>query len=339
MVTPPVDISLVKAQPVAHSQTLFTLAFSSHRIESLPYAQPEMARHQAIVLEDPPSTQLAAMLAGDLPIEEYVQEQEPGFPEFSSRQALLLQEMHRAGKQILQIEPFLERLLQIHELFAKNRTPAEVMAIPELRPVYEAEREATGALMYFYRQSLGAPFAQVVDAVKAFARADAARFHQRDELRARALASLAGRFESIYVEAGYMHLALPGALRRWLGNEGQVRPLFLMAPVVRPVLGSPRVLGPGDRLTMLYLFYRHPQPTTETLLAARSLIYIKLLYKEEVIPQESAAPHTDNEIQANLLVDRLSYQDCERLYPLIRNASRTQALTQVQRYLRSPGLR
>lgn len=318
-------------------QTLFTLGFSSHRIEALPSAYQEMAAHQAIVLEEPPSSTLAAMLAGDLPVETYIQEQVSEFPEFSQRQALILQEMHRAGKQILQIEPFLERLLQIHELFAQHRTPAEVTAIPELRAVYEAEKEASGALLNFYNQSFNSTFVQVVEAVKNFARADAARFRQRDELRAQALACLVGRFDSIYVEAGYIHLALPGALRRRLRGRGKVRPVFLLAPVVRPVLGTPRVLGPGDRLTLFYLFHHAPRPDQENLLAARSLIYVKLLCKEEIILQGSPTPHTDNEIQASLLVNRLSFQACERLYALIRFADPPQALAQVQNYLRSEG--
>ncbi|MDD3582239.1 MAG: hypothetical protein PHW74_14635 [Desulfobacca sp.] len=316
-------------------QTLFTLGFSTHRIEALPFAQAEMACHQAIVLEEPPSPSLTSMLSGALPIETYVQEQGSEFPEYSHRQALLLQEMHQAGKIIRQIEPFLERLLQIHERFAQNQTPAEIMALPELCPVYEVEREATRALLNFYTHSLKSSFIQVVEAVKNFARADAARFRYRDALRAQALAALAGQYDSIYVEAGYIHLGLPGALRRHLKERGKVHSVFLLAPIVRPQLGSPRVLGPGDRLTLFYQFSCQPNLPKENLLAAQSLINIKLMHRDEILAPESATPHTDDEVQAYLLVRRLSFQACERLYPLIRFANRDQALTQVRNYLRS----
>ncbi|MFP3868279.1 MAG: hypothetical protein ACLFUU_08970 [Desulfobacteraceae bacterium] len=315
-------------------KTLFTLGFSSHRIEALPFAKQQMADHQAIVLEEPPSETLVRMLEEELPVEDYVQEQGSEFPEYSYRQAALLQTMHQAGKTILQIEPFLERLLQIHEMFARDQTPAQVMALPDLRPVYEVEREATKALLHFYAQSLKTGFIQVVEAVKTFARADAARFRYRDDLRAQGLAALAGHYDRIYVEAGYIHLGLPRALRRHLGNSGKVRSVFLLGSVVRPLLGTARVLGPGDRLTLIYLFKAKCTSDTENLLAARSLIHIKLLHQEEILPEGSATPHTDDEVQANLLVNRLSFQDCERLYPLIRFAKRDQALTQIQNYLR-----
>ncbi|MBW1986294.1 MAG: hypothetical protein JRI50_03540 [Deltaproteobacteria bacterium] len=316
-------------------QTLFTLGFSSHRIEALPYARQEMAGHQAIVLEEPPSETLAPMLAGQLPIADYIQEQGSEFPEYSYRQAVLLQEMHQAGKIILQIEPFLERLLQIHEMFALDQTPAEVLALPDLAPVYQMERQATRALLNFYTHSLKSSFGQVVEAVKSFARADAGRFRYRDELRAQALAALASQYKRIYVEAGYIHLGLPRALRRHLRNSGKVRSVFLLGSVVRPLLGTSRVLGPGDRLTLVYQFNAKCSAEKENLLAAQSLIHIKLLNQEEILAGESATPHTDDEIQANLLVNRLTFQDCERLYPLIRFANQAQALRQVQNYLRS----
>jgi len=48
-------------------------------------------------------------------------------------------------------------------------------------------------------------FPKVVKAVKTFARSDARRLLLRDQLRARAIASMAGPGSSIFVEAGYIH--------------------------------------------------------------------------------------------------------------------------------------
>ncbi len=317
--------------------TLFTIGFSTHRPESLPYAQAEMSRHQAIVLEEPPSPVLLHVLQGTATVEEYLWELEAEFPEFGRQQLAILQELWQAGATVLQIEPYLERLVAIHELFAQGASPDEVQARSELREVYEMEREATAALLRFYEVSLQAPFPQVVEAVQEFARRDAARFRLRDALRARALAALAGRFASVYVETGHMHLSLPGELRRALNGQGRVRPRFLLGAVARQRTRRPRVFGPGDELTFAYLFHRPISPETEKLLAARSLIYIKLLGKEELPVSASPTPHLDEELRLSDLMCRLSYTDCEHLYPLLKQAPPDQAGNLVSRYLTQKG--
>jgi hypothetical protein len=181
--------------------------------------------------------------------------------------------------------------------------------------------------------SLQAPFGQVVESVKYFARRDAARFRQRDAMRAEALADLSGRFETIYVEAGHMHLALPGELHRRLNGNGKVKSRFLLAGEARRRSRRPRVFGPGDDLTLHHLFHRPLPPAKETLLAARSLIYIKLLSKDEILTDASPLPHLDEELHLSALMTRLSYQDCELLYPRLKRADPPQARQVVYGYL------
>ena len=101
----------------------YTIGFSTHRLESLPFAQKEMAQHKAVVLEEPPSLTLAAVLRGEAEVEEYLWELEAEFPEFGIRQLEILQELWQQGKAILQVEPYLERLVEIHELFAEDTSP------------------------------------------------------------------------------------------------------------------------------------------------------------------------------------------------------------------------
>jgi len=317
--------------------TLFTIGFSTHRPESLPYAQAAMARHQAIVLEEPPSPILPLVLQGTAPVEEYLWELDAEFPEFSRQQVDLLRVLWQQGRTILQVEPYLERLVAIHELFAQEVTPEEVRSQEQLREVYDVERQATAALLRFYEVSLQAPFPEVIAAVQEFARQDAARFRVRDALRAQALAGLAGRFETVYVETGHMHLALPGELRRVLDGRGKVRPHFLLGAVARQRHHRPRVFGPGDELTLAYLGRRPLSPETAALWAARSLVYIKLLGKEELPASDSPTPHLDEELRLNALMRRLSYDDCARLYPLVKQASPGRAWEILTRYLKDSG--
>lgn len=311
----------------------YTIGFSTHRLESLPFARQEMARHQAVVLEEPPSLTLPAVLRGEAEVEEYLWELEAEFPEFGIRQVEILQELWQQGKAILQVEPYLERLVEIHELFAEDTSPEEVMARAELSEVYRMERTTSAALLGFYQLSMQAPFGQVVESVKHFARRDAARFRLRDAMRAQALAGLAGRFETIYVEAGHMHLALPGELYRRLNGNGRVKSRFLLEEVARRRSSRPRVFGPGDDLTFCHVFHRPLPREQETLLAARSLIYIKLLSKDEIPAGDSPTPHLDEELQLSELVRRLSYADCDLLYPRLKRAAPLQAREVVAGFL------
>jgi hypothetical protein len=312
---------------------LITIGFSSHRLEVLPAVQEEMERHDALVLEEAPEPSFAAVLSGELEAAAYLEDIDPGFPQFSRAELDLAREFHRAGKAVLQVEPYLSRLLQIHELLAGGRRREEVEAQPDLREVYAAESLAGGALLTFYARAHTAPFPRVVAAVKEFARADAARFLLRDDLRAQALAPMAAAFPRLLVEAGYIHLALVKALRRQLGGTVRLRPVWFMAANSRPALGRPRPLGPGDLLTLRHIFKTPLSPDGEDLLAARSLIYIQLLEKGELAPGLDPAPHLTNEIQAYHLTAGLTWEDCAALYPRVRAATPETARREVRRYL------
>jgi len=184
---------------------MITIGFSSHHVETLPFVHEQMERHQAIVLEEPPSPHFPAMLRGTLSINDYIMELDSAFPEFERRMCELLRELYKRGGRIVQVEPYLEKLLQIHELFAAGKTVEQVMQEDGLKEVYLVEKSATGALISYYALSVDGPFEVVVAAVKNFARADALRLTLRERLRARAIASLHKPAEQMYVEAGYIH--------------------------------------------------------------------------------------------------------------------------------------
>jgi hypothetical protein len=292
-----------------------------------------MENHTAIVLEEAPEADFPGMLAGKLGIPEYLADKDNEFPEFSGKQLEMLQQLHRRGKTILQVEPYLERLIQIHELLAEGLTRPEVESRLGLQGVYEAEAHTSAALLAFYTDAHSASFPQIVSAVQNFARADAARFRFRDDLRARALIPLVKAFPSLYVEAGYIHLWLTQRLRRLMAGRARLRPVFLLAAPSLRALGRPRPMGPGDLLTLLYIFGSKVKKEREDLLAARSLIYIKLLAKDELIPTPAhPTPHMDDEIQAHRLTADLTFQDCAALYPKIRRLSSAQAVEVVGKH-------
>ena len=312
---------------------MITIGFSSHHAEALPFARQYMEQHQLIVLEEPPSPNFLDMLEGRLSIDEHIMELDSGFPQFERLMCAVLRDLHNKGRQIVQVEPYLDILLRIHELFASGKTPENVVKDSSLELVYKAEKRATGALLNYYVRSLKAPFDEVLEAVNAFARADADRLKLRERLRSQAIKSLISEHVDIYVETGYIHYPLYLYLRQELGPKHKIRIVYLLSPVIRRLRGVRRNLGPGDVLTLYYALHGRVPNDLAHLLAARSLIYIKLLQKEELIPGASDAPHSEDIVRVNRIVDSLSLEDCRVLFDQVRLAKRERALRVVEAYL------
>jgi hypothetical protein len=319
-----------------NNQQLITIGFSSHRIESLPFVKKLIENHDVIIIEEAPNPRFADMLNRKITIDECLGEEDMQFPEFSRRMYKILQEFHLMGKKILQVEPYMERLMNIYKMFSEGKEPADVLNIPGTGEVYEAEKKATGALLHFYESSMRNSFPETIEAVKMFARADADRFRLRDKMRAEAIVRILPEDKKVYVEAGSMHIHLEKTLKQILEKRWRIRTEFSLEPVMKKLTGKKQVMPPGDLLTAHYIFCKKNNEKFETLQAARSLIYIKLLKKEEMIPSKAEkTPHTKDEIRAIELANKFTPTQCEELYRKIRFRNRYQALEIVQNHTSS----
>ena len=284
-------------------------------------------------MEEPETQGFMQMLEGTLAIEDYLRETEFEYPEFSRRSCTLFRTLHQNGKQLFQVDPFITQLNAIHDFFASGGKPHEIDPNTIRGRVYDAEHDYSAALLAYYERCLTAPFAEVVGLVKRFARVDAQRERLRDRMRAESIVAIIHPYQTIYIEAGLLHLSLLNRLTEALPKDYRIRPAYLMAPVVRQLNSRRHALGPGDMLTLLYTYrpeYNHPRAE---LLAAQSLIYTKIIIKEEILRAETPFPHTLNEVESSALVQRLGYGDCERLYGLIKHRTREKALEIVLNYL------
>lgn len=297
---------------------MITAAFSTHRLEVLEEAEARMRAHQAVALEEPPHPHFRAMLCGDVTVQDYLQETDYQFPRFAEACCHLYRKLHALGKRLIQVDPYMEHLNRLHDFLAQGGEPQAVDPTDAMHAVYRAERRATAALVHFYEMSMTAPFAQVVRAVIHFAQADAARIAMRDAMRAERLAAEARKVSTLYVECGYIHWKIFRDLRRWVEPKSRVRACFLLEGEARRRVGRKQVLGPGDTLTLLHVFHPGIRSPMEELMAARSLIHIKLLHKDELEPVEGTYPHLDDEVRACRLTRDLSWEDCRKLYPEIR---------------------
>jgi hypothetical protein len=298
-----------------------------------------MRKHESIFLEEPPVEGFADMLSGNISVDRYLLEQDVEYPEFSRAVCHLLRELHREGRHIFQVEPFLEVLVKIHEFFAAGHGPDQIQKKSLEYPVYLAERNATGALVAYYQDAISNTFEAAIAAIEKFARNDAARFRLRDSLRAQALAPLVQKYESAYIEAGAIHFPIWRLLQREVLPGTRVRPLFLADEALNAVGEIGHLYGPGDLLTLRYVF--HPQMVStggERLLAARSLIYSKIIEKDEHIEDLHTYPHLLNELACIRISNHLSLADCRHLFARIRRAPSLEARQIVTEYLSESNL-
>jgi len=310
-----------------------TLGLSLHRPEMIPLISNWMLRHEAIFLEEPPDPDFEQMLSGSLAVDDYLSLLDVEYPTFSQQMCKLLRELKAKGKHIFQVEPFWEILLSIHEFFVEGHHPGEIQKDSVQYPVYLAERNATQALLAYYQIVMTGSFEESLEAIKRFARLDAARFRLRDSLRAQALAPLVTKYPSAFIEAGVIHYPLWRLLRRQMPLQNRVRLIFIADGALNTLGLKGHLFGPGDQLTLLYIFHStFSQPKREALLAARSLIYSKLIAKEEATDDLEALPHLRDELACIQITRGLSIDDCRRLFPLVRGAKSSEARGIVAEY-------
>lgn len=312
---------------------LITIGFSTHRPETLPFAAQQMQQHEAILLEEPENPRFEQMLKGQMAIEDYLLGAEFEFPEFARRSCELFQTLYRNGKQLYQVEPFVTLLNDVRDLFENGGKPGDIDPHTPMGIVYEAERSWSASLITYYERCLTDPFEEVVELVKRFARKDAARGRLRDRMRADAIIAIIPSFNTVYVEAGTLHLTLLNRLNAMLPAGYCVHPLYLMAPIVRELSGHRQALGPGDKLTLRYTYRPDYNKPLADLLAARSLIHSKIQAKEEMLGPDNEFPHTRDEVETVAMVERLSLSECKVLYTQIKHSTTKEARTLVRHYL------
>ena len=307
-------------------EPVVTIGFSLHRPEMVPLISKYMQTHEALFLEEPPTIDFGRMMTGHLTVEDYLMTIDTEYPQFTRIMCSALRKFESKGKKVFQVEPYLGSLISLHEFFADGFGPEDIGMNTLMYPVYLAEKNATGALLAYYQVAAGGSFEATVDAVKHFARADAARFRLRDTLRSQALSSELENFTSSFIEAGVMHYPLKRLLQREASQPTPVRSIFLADDVLRSMGQKGHLYGPGDQLTLLYIFHPEMNDSEQVCrLAARALIYSKIVIKEELRADEVPYPHLQDELLCIEATRSLSANACRRLFARIRGVKTPEA--------------
>ena len=310
-----------------------TVCYSTHRPETLELTIRVMQEHDVIILEEPVHVDFPEVLNGNIDIEEHLLELDTGYPEFILGQYRLLQHFSKAGKQILQVEPYLEHLLRIQNFLAEDHTPEEIETNTVDYAVYFAERDATGLLISYYKEVRGNDFKKILSSMNSFAKADAARFVLRDSLRVEGILEVLGKRKDTYIEAGSIHLLLYRLLAGKLTKNWRLHLHSVDREALHYLHRKGSLFSPGDNLTLHYIWGRNVSRKKWEMFCAQSLIYSKIIKKEESSGDDTKFPHTLNELESIALVKKLSTETCEILYQQIRTLSSEDAADAANTYL------
>ena len=311
------------------AQGPITVAWSEFRLEALPLAERLMTQHALVILEEPPTPGFAAMLDGEMDVDAYLELTDFEFPAYQKAACQAFQRIHGQGVDFAQVHPWMEELITIHEFFLAGNTPQDLQPNSPAWEVYCLERQWTKALIDFYQAAGGRDWEGLLAALIQFAQVDAAKFRAMDLWRAQAVAALAADHHgAMYVEAGALHWTLWQELRQRLGRR--VRACHILGPTSRQRWGR-RLLAPGDRLTLGFL--GNPMdPARQRLLAARALVYNRLLVKEEMFPcPEAPFPHLDHEAAILERIESWDEEQCRQVFFQVRRLSPAQAWTLLAR--------
>ena len=313
---------------IALMNTRLTLGFTVFRPETAPFAARLMAGHELIILEEPQTPGFEEMLQGKLPIDDYLMLTDFEFPEYAREQCRTLQHLHSLGATILQIHPWMDELVGVHEFFVAGNSPAQIPRGGKAWEVYSREHEWSRKLLAFYTAAGKKDFKGILAAVTEFAKADAEKIRDMDQDRAAAVAKTVAGRSSVYVECGAIHHTMIGLLIKMLGH-GRIKAVHLMEEVCKERYGVRRLIPPGDLLTFRYLVRAPEDSAQESLLAARAMIYNRLMEKDENFESAYAHPHMDAEALVLQIISGLDTEQCKDMFDIIRHMGVRESLALV----------
>lgn len=319
--------------PILFCMSNITISYSTHRPETLELTAKVMQEHDVIILEEPFHDHFAKLLDGSVEMEEHMLELDVGYPEFTLGQYQLLQKFHQAGKEIVQVEPYLEHLIQIQFFLADDHSPDEIKPGTTAHAVYLAERDATGRLIDYYQEVQGNNFQQILSTMNSFAKADAARFILRDSLRVARIQEVLIPGKRTYVEAGSIHLLLIKLLGKSLSQEWHLQVYSVDREVTGLLNYTGGLFSPGDELTLSYIWGQKVSRRTWELSCAQALIYSKIVSKAEILSSDENFPHARNEIASITAVKDLSLEACNAIFQRIKTLPTEDALGVVKQYV------
>lgn len=261
------------------------VVLTPHRVENIPFIKAEFEKREVIILEEPRNDLFQDVLEGKIDVEEYVKRIDTQFPIYTAKLIEMLKKLN--NKRILQVEPYLEEVEKLRNFNSGDEC------------VRDMERKVNMAYISYAESFIRYGFDELVEKAIRFAELDAERFIMRDRMRAEAIEP----GDNVVVEAGLMHKKLAEFLDAEVVN---------IPDIIGEKIGMKRLDTPGNELTYAFI---NGEERDFSLLAARSLVFVTLVEKREMVPEfEGDFPHFIHEQKLVRFVNKLDYEKCKKVF-------------------------
>ncbi|NPA22963.1 MAG: hypothetical protein GXO23_01515 [Crenarchaeota archaeon] len=298
-----------------------TIALLEHRIEFLQEFYNISKNYDIIVLEEPDISISTIMEKDDIDIEFIIDYLYSEFSEYMKEQYNLVKNLIRDHRKvIIQVEPYLTSLVDMFHFIEFKIINKVLEKDNEIKFVHGVESIVSKYLVEYYESILSKSFEDVILNVIKFAKYDAFRILIRDLMRAwkmRDVVNEYGRDKHYLVEAGTIHTCLSKFMSTICNVSVHV---IDVKEVIARRLNIVFPQHPGNILTRIFLEARPFNLDYCKLLAARSIVYTLLITKSELRPSNMLKyPHIVDEYRVLDFVNKLSYDDCRRIYEKYRS--------------------
>ncbi len=297
------------------------VTFLEHRIEYLKDFFDLAKRGDIIILEEPDFGIIDLLSKDILDIDFYIDFLYSEFSEYLREQYMYIKELVNSGKIVLQVEPYLTKLVELYHFIEMNIFNDALLYDDFLKYVHSVENYVSKLLIEYYDTILNGTFEEAVNAVIKFAKADAFRIYIRDLLRCFKICEIVndyGKDVKYVVEAGLIHKKISSMIERICKDttysidvkDVRARKLGIILPT-----------HPGYELTYIFL---EGQPFNEYRcrdLAAKCIVYTLAIKKQELRPLSFLSyPHLIDEYRVLEFVNKLNYDMCRRIYEKYRKS-------------------
>jgi len=195
----------------------------------------------------------------------------------------------------------------------------ELLTNERLKEVYICERMHYKSLLNYYT-IVNKGFDDAVKAMIKFSRVDAYKILVRDRLRSEVIYKYISKHdgEKVVIEAGDVHIPLYGYISKLYGYKS-VKPVHILHRASKK-LGLKVFNRLSVQLTLIHLYQKSCDPYYERLLAARNVVRMMLISKDELVPTPlNPYPRLTQEAAIHQYISRLGYEECRREYYRLRS--------------------
>ncbi len=272
----------------------------------------------SIIAELPYGELINEFLQGSLPVDDALLELELDYPFFTRELLLCLRRLKENGKDILLVDPYQEIAVDIKVKLFLRKGLEKLEQDLTARYIAMIELSISKILQEYEKARKDGDFDKLVELTIRYAKFDAERIRFKTELRVRKIIELinmkAVKFPLV-VHTHFLNRLIAQELQKRLGDKYEISEIDLYE-IVQKRLNMASFEHPGRKLTEVFLLHRNITREELQLLAAKTLLFVTLYPKHELLPTPTEPfPMLKKDFEISKMLSNVSnIEECKNLY-------------------------